>query len=200
MADDEQNPWRILGKTPHYDDSWVTLVAHDVENAAGKRSTYATVHFKKRGLAVLPVDREGHTYFVGQYRFGARRYGWEVPAGGADAGEAALETARRELAEEMGFAAAQWHEVLRVYISGSLTDEHAVGFVAWDLAPRQPKPDEQEVLAVRRMPFAEAVHMACRGEIADVLSVAVILRVRLMAERGELPEALAARLLRTEGP
>jgi 8-oxo-dGTP pyrophosphatase MutT (NUDIX family) len=197
MADDEQNPWRILGKRQHYDDPWLTLVEHDVENAAGKCSTYATVHFKKRGLAVLPVDREGHVYLVGQYRFGVRRYGWEVPAGGADADEAALETARRELAEEMGFAAAQWCEILRVYISGSLTDEQAVAFVAWDLAPRRPKPDEQEVLAVRRMPFAEAVDMACGGGIADVLSVAVILRVRLMAERGELPEALTARLLET---
>ena len=71
----------------------------------------------------------------------------EIPAGKLDeAGETPLDTARRELAEEIGKRAERWHEVLRFYTSPGFTDEEVALFAAQDLADGpdfQPNPDER---------------------------------------------------------
>ena len=55
-----------------------------------------------------PVDADGHTWLVGQYRYAHGRYEWEVPEGGAPNGEAVLDSAKRALAEETGLSAGRW--------------------------------------------------------------------------------------------
>ena len=57
-----------------------------------------------RGLAVgvLPIEADGSVHLVGQWRFPLGRYSWEMPEGGAEPGEDALDCADRELAEETG--------------------------------------------------------------------------------------------------
>ena len=71
----------------------------------------------------------------------------EIPAGKLDqAGEIPLDTARRELAEEIGKRAERWHEVLRFYTSPGFTDEEVTLFAAQDLADVpdfEPNPDER---------------------------------------------------------
>jgi 8-oxo-dGTP pyrophosphatase MutT (NUDIX family) len=42
--------------------------------------------FKHVGVRVLPLDREGFTYLVGQHRYAADYFSWELPAGGAEPG------------------------------------------------------------------------------------------------------------------
>ena len=45
---------------------------------------YGTVHFKSLALGVVVLDDEMHTWLVGQYRYRARAYSWEIPEGGGD--------------------------------------------------------------------------------------------------------------------
>jgi 8-oxo-dGTP pyrophosphatase MutT (NUDIX family) len=185
--DDNENPWSILGCETVFDDPWISLILHDVRNARDKRTSYATVHFKKRGVGILPIDKSGCTYLIGQWRFPLKRYSWELPAGGGELDEAPLAAAKRELREEAGLTARQWREILKLDLSNSITDETATCFVAWDLARSMPSPDPQEVFAERRIPFTEAVDAVWRGEITEALSVATILKVHAMASRSELP-------------
>jgi hypothetical protein len=48
------------------------------------------------------------------------------------------------------------------------------------------QPEDTEQLQVRRVPFEEAYRMVCAGEITDAISVAAILRVKLMLQSGDL--------------
>jgi 8-oxo-dGTP pyrophosphatase MutT (NUDIX family) len=184
---DSANPWTTLSVTQRFDDPFIRVEDHAVVNAAGKHTGYGVVRFKKRGVAVVPIDAEGRTLLVGQWRYPLGRYLWEIPQGGYILNEAPLAAAQRELREEIAFDAQSWREILDMDMSTALTDEHVTCFVAWDLRMDRPEPDPQEVLAVRRVAFADAIDMVWRGEISDALSIASLLKVYAMAMKGDLP-------------
>ena len=78
----------------------------------------------------------------------------EVPAGKLDVeGEPPLETARRELAEEIGKAAAQWREVASFYTSPGFTDERVTVYAATDLSDAQAESDEEERIEIVPWPL-----------------------------------------------
>ena len=194
MPTETANPLTVLSSTRIYENEKIAFVDHRVRNPDGREHNYGIVHLKEEGTRVLPIDHEGCTVLVGQYRFGGGYYSWELPAGGRSPAEAPRSGAARELREEAGLAARNWLQLFHFVSNGSLTDEAPVAFLAWDLEPRPDRPDDTEVLEVRRLPFAEAVRMALDGEIRDTSSVAIILGAHVKALRGELPEAVASHL------
>ncbi|MEQ8344624.1 MAG: NUDIX hydrolase [Sneathiellaceae bacterium] len=187
----EDNPWTILGRTELYRDPWLAVHRHEVLNPVGRPHCYTTVHLVKFGIGVLPVDGNGCTRLVGQYRFPLRRYSWEIPEGGGDRDGAPQDGAARELREETGLTAASWLPILDVDMSNGLSDERAFGFIAWDLSEGEAEPEESEVLAQRHVPLAELYAMIDRGEIRDALTILVALRARCLAADGRLPADLA---------
>jgi len=88
-----------------------------------------------------------------------------------------LETARRELREETGLVASRLEQILFVHTSNSVTDEEGYVFLAENLTHGAPEFDETEQLAIRRLPFTEALAMAMDGRITDGISVAGILKL-----------------------
>lgn len=194
MTDDARratNPWTFRDRRQIYDNPWIRVTEHDVLTPAGTPGIYGIVHFKSLATGVVPIDHAGHTWLVGQYRVPHDAWSWEMPEGGADPGEDALTAVQRELREETGLIAGGWQEVIRLDLSNAVTDEHAVGFVAWDLAQGPDAPEDAEALERRRLPFREAVAMVERGAITDAMSVATILRVELMRRQGTLPPPVA---------
>lgn len=188
------NPWTILLTRPVYENPWISVVEHEVLNPQGKPGIYGVVHIKAIATGVLPIDEDGCVTLVGQYRFPLKAYSWEMPEGGGDPAVPPLESAQRELAEETGLTAGEWRHLLTLHLSNSITDEVAHVFVAWDLVEGVATPEDTEDLRVRRVPFGEAYAMAMRGEITDCLTVAALMRVRLLALEGGLPEELARHL------
>jgi 8-oxo-dGTP pyrophosphatase MutT (NUDIX family) len=79
----------------------------------------------------------------------------EVPAGKLDEeGEAPLDTAKRELAEEIGKAAEEWREIERFYTSPGFTDEEVVLFAATGLSDAEAEADENERIEIVEWPLA----------------------------------------------
>jgi 8-oxo-dGTP pyrophosphatase MutT (NUDIX family) len=194
--DEARNPWTRLDSALKYENPWIRVVEDRVLNPAGKPGIYGTIHYRHLAIGIVPIDVEGFTWLVGQYRYPLERYSWELPEGGGRLDVPPLESARRELQEETGLIARGWLEIQRLTLSNSTSDEASVAFLAWDLEQGEAAPEENEQLQVRRVPFAEALRMALSGEITDAISVGALLRVRLMALEGELPEALGPVLLR----
>jgi len=155
-----------------------------VLNPNGGKGIYGKVHFKNLAIGVLPLDEEGYTYLVGQYRFTLEAYSWEIPEGGGDPGEEPVEAAQRELLEETGLVASEWTHILDMHLSNSVSDERSYVFLARKLEQREAKPEETEQLIVRRVHFEEAYQMVGRGEITDSMAVAGILKVKLMLLQG----------------
>jgi len=193
MTDPAVNPWRTLSTAILHEDPWMQLRLNEVLNPHGRPAQYRVVHYKVRAIAILPIDADGCTVLVGQYRYALNRYSWEPPGGGGALDEEPEVSAARELAEETGLSARHLLQVLRLDVSNGITDEQAYCYLAWGLEQGQAKPDESEALRLRRLPFREALAMTLRGEITEAVSVAMVLRVQQMALSGEAPpEVLAA--------
>ena len=187
----EANPWTVLSSECLFEDDFVSFIRHAVRDAAGRDGTYSVTRYKQLGVRILPIDREGQTWLVGQYRFAAGSYSWELPSGGGGPGEVPWKAANRELREEIGLEASRWLELNRLAPAGSILDLRELSFLAWDLTARPKEPDPQEVLQIRRLPFGEAVECALTGEIANAGTIATILMARAKALRGELPDEIA---------
>lgn len=187
MQDPEKsNPWKTLSTEVKYENPWIKVTESAVLNPAGNPGIYGVVHFKNKAIAIIPLDENNNTWIVGQYRYTLNSYEWEVPEGGCPEGEHPLNGAKRELEEEVGLKADHWLMVLETQLSNSVSDEVGFTYVARGLRYVEATPEETEQLHVRKLPFEELVEMVFRGEIKDGLSVASILKVKLMMDRGEL--------------
>lgn len=188
---ESDGPWTTLSSSLKYENPWIRVVEHQVITPAGKPGIYGTVHFRSAGAGVVPIDADGHTWLVGQHRYPLRRYSWEIPVGAVGPGESPETAAARELSEEVGLRAACLRPLLSADFSTGVTDETGFSFLAWDLRAGEAAPDPTEHITVLRLPFADALAMVEAGEIRDLLSVASLQKVRLLALTDALPADLA---------
>jgi 8-oxo-dGTP pyrophosphatase MutT (NUDIX family) len=180
------NPWQILSSRDVYENSWIKVTEYGVINPSGGRGIYGKVHFKNLAIGVIVLDDNLNTYLVGQYRFPAEKYSWEIPEGGCPSNMLPIDGAKKELAEETGLIAHSWEKILEMDLSNSVTDEHAIVFLAYDLEQRKSSPEETEQLEVKKIPFDEAYTMVEDGVITDSISVAAIQKVKLMLSDGRI--------------
>ena len=162
------------------------VTEYNVINPSGGKGIYGKVHFKNLAIGVLAIDRQWNTYLVGQYRFPINQYSWEIPEGGGMIGMDPLESAKRELAEETGLVAGSWTTLMEMHLSNSITDERAVIYLARDLEQFESSPEETEKLTVQKLPFEKVYQMVEDGTIMDSISVAAIIKVKLMLADGRI--------------
>lgn len=173
----QSNPWITHRSSTQYDNPWIRVVESQVTNPSGGAGIYGVVHFKNIAVGIVPVDAEGYTWLVGQYRYTLNQYSWEIPEGGCLKGqEEPLEAAKRELLEETGLEAEQWEDLLHLHTSNSVCDEEGFAYIARGLRQGPAQPEETEDLQLRRLPLSEAVDMVRRGKITDALSMVALLR------------------------
>ncbi len=172
------NPWRLLSSQNIYDNPWISVREDQVVRPDGDKGIYGVVHFKNTAIGILAIEGE-NIYLVGQYRYPLESYSWEIPEGGCAEHEEPLDAAQRELEEETGLQAQKWIKGGEAHLSNSVTDEHAIWFVATELTQSECRPEGTEQLHVRRIPFAEAVRMALAGQITDALSLLAIMQHQL---------------------
>lgn len=183
---DQKNPWKILDQVAIYENPWIQVTEYKVINPSGGKGIYGKVHFKNTAIGVIPMDENGNTWLVGQYRFPLDQYSWEIPEGGGAMDLDPLEEAKRELLEETGLIARQWTKILTMFLSNSVSDEQAVIYLARDLEQVSPHPEETEQLVIKKLPFGDAVGMVESGQITDSMSVAAIQQIQLMIYQDKL--------------
>ena len=183
---DEKSPWQTLTEHTAYENPWICVSHRDVLNPSGGKGIYGVVHFKNSAIGIVPIDAEGNTWLVGQFRYTLNQYSWEIPEGGCPIGTAPLDSAKRELLEETGMSAKKWTFLMDYHLSNSVTDEYGVAYIAQDLEHGIAEPEETEDLKVWKLPLSEAIEMAMDGRIKDSVSVMALLKVQVLLLRGEL--------------
>ena len=176
----ENNPWIVLKEDIVYDNNWISVHHFDVINPNGGNGIYGKVHFKNIAIGIVPIDEEGNTFLIGQYRFPLNKYSWEIVEGGCSLNESPLEAAKRELLEETGLVAAEWQQILAMDLSNSVTDEICLVFVAKKLEQHLATPEETEQLQVKKVALKEVFAMVEQLEITDAISIAALQKIELM--------------------
>ncbi len=129
-------------------------------------------------IVALDSDPDLNVAMLRQYRHAVGGWMWEVPAGCRNAGEDALECARRELGEEASVAAARWDHLGSIITIPSFCDERIELYLARELSVGAGTLDPDEVIAVSRVPFEETFAMIRRGDIIDAKTIVALYRAR----------------------
>jgi ADP-ribose pyrophosphatase len=132
------------------------------------------------GVVILALDESGRVAAVRQYRYAVRGETLELPAGKLERGEEPREAALRELREETGAVPDEFTSLGTFFSSPGIFTETIHAFLARGLAFGETHPDEDEFLAVERVPFDKMYEMIKRGEICDMKTVAVFLKAKAL--------------------
>lgn len=136
-------------------------------------------------VAVVAVDEQGQVVLVRQYRHPVGRPLDELPAGKLEPGEDPLLAAQRELEEETGLLAGSWRQVGDFFTAPGFADERMRLYLAQDLRPGRPNPDEDEELQAFRLNLRDAARAAADGRFHDAKTIAgLLLADRLLGEAG----------------
>lgn len=140
------------------------------------------------GAAVLlAVSSKRTVFLVRQYRYAAREWMLEVPAGTIDAGESPEETARRELVEETGHFPHSLTKLAEFYPSPGILGELMHLYLASDLEKREASPDEDEHLELVELSWDEARNLLPGRDLRDAKTIIALSYLRthpFFASRG----------------
>ena len=129
-------------------------------------------------VVVIAVDDSGSEPLVlleRQYRYAAREYMLELPAGRIDPGEVALAAGKRELLEETGYTAKHWKRALFFYPSPGFLGETMTVLLARGLTPGTAQPEDDERIDHSLVPLSKVVKLILSGKVRDGKTIAGVL-------------------------
>lgn len=126
-------------------------------------------------VAIVPFARDGRILLIRQFRPAVRKSLLEIPAGTLEPGETPLACAKRELSEEIGFAARRWKRLGAIYTAPGICSERIVLFKAWDLYPASAEQDADEHIALAAMTHIQVRRAARTGRICDAKTLSALL-------------------------
>ncbi|MGY1710331.1 NUDIX domain-containing protein [Geodermatophilus sp. SYSU D00758] len=168
--------YRVVGREQVYAGRVIELVRDTVAMPGGGDSVREVVHHPG-AVAVVALDEQDRVVLLRQYRHPVGGYLWELPAGLRDTdGEPPVQTARRELAEEVRLAAERWSLLTTTYSTPGFCDELVLVYLAEGLSdtevPEGFTVEHEELdMQVERVPLAEAVQRVFDGDIRNAAAV-----------------------------
>lgn len=161
----------------------------DALSAAGNPMKIEIVHHPG-GASAIPVSAEGKIALVRQYRFPPKRFCLEIPAGRINRGDTPLESARRELEEEVGVLAHRMESLCEFYPTPGYCEERLYVYLATELEQTRQNLDSDEEIEVYWLAIDEALSLVRSGEIDDAKTIIALLLVeREFSRRGWPPHA-----------
>lgn len=92
LAEADELRWRQHGERVVYDNPWVRLTMVDVTPPNGQRFEHHVVRLQRVAMAVV-VDEQDRVLLLWRHRFVTDSWGWELPGGIVEDGEAPEKTA-----------------------------------------------------------------------------------------------------------
>lgn len=179
----QHGPWRIVSSREVYRDPWIEVQRDEVIRPDGEPGSHCVVRMKP-GVSVLPLDDEGMVYLTDEFHYGIGCEAIEVVSGGMEPGEAPQRTAERELREELGITAGQWHDLGTVNPFTTIVVSPTRLFLARKLSFGDTDREGTEQIRIRAMPLAQAVEMVCDSRITHGPSCVLILKALRFLDGG----------------
>ena len=175
-------PWQIQSTNEVYRDPWFRVLRDEVIRPDGNPGTYTVVHLKP-GVCVLALDEEENVCLTKEFHYAVGRITIEAVSGGIEPGEDPLETARRELQEELGISAEDWQELGTVDPFTASILSPARMYLARRLTFGPHNQEGTETIQLVKMPLEEAVRQVLDGEITHSPSAVLILKTWFQISR-----------------
>jgi ADP-ribose pyrophosphatase len=189
MTEPGSHDFEVLSTEDVYVGRIIAVRVDDVAMPGGAQAKREVVEHHG-AVAIVALDDDDQVTLIHQYRHPLGRRIWELPAGLIDfVGEEPVESAKRELVEEVGLAAENWSVLVDVAASPGFTDEVVRVFLATGLSvvDRELLGDEEADIVARRVPLSEAVRMALAGEMVNGAAVAGVLAAHAVRLSGAPP-------------
>lgn len=159
---------------------WLITVRTDKVRMPDNNYAERTVVTHPGAVAVLALDDAQRVLMIRQYRHPVGRQLWEIPAGLRDAdGESPLRTAQRELLEETGYTARDWHTLVDYFTSPGFTTERMRIFLARGLEKTdddgREREAEEKFIVADWLPLEEAMRLVLAGKLHNSAAIAGIL-------------------------
>ncbi len=189
---DRPMEWPVVSSRYLHRDDWVVALREDVITRPGHPEEFSRISLEHPGaVIVLAVDDDERVMCLRQYRHTTRREFVELPAGLRDAGdEPSVETAKRELREEVELEASQWRLLLSTFSSAGISDEVHEIFLARGLseASRGDFEMRHEEAEMERMwvPMSELLEAVLEGRVRQGPLAQAVLSYAVLKQRGTL--------------
>lgn len=103
--------WKELRRKKLIDSEWYTAESRDYLLPDGQEQAEHYVVAEKPGTTIVALTQEGRILLVKQFRTAIGGVMYDLPSGGIEDGDDIVETAKRELLEETGYASEDWQYV-----------------------------------------------------------------------------------------
>ncbi len=187
VEDYPPDSWPVAGTAEQFK-NWLITVRTDKVQMPDSSHAERTVVSHIGAVAVLALDEQDRVLMIHQYRHPVARQLWEIPAGLRDVtGEALVDTARRELIEETGYAAREWHALVDSYASPGIITERIRIFLARGIEAAQSdyqREGEEKFLRTAWVPLAEAVQAALAGKLHNGATIQGVLAAYIASSAG----------------
>lgn len=166
-----------------YEGKILSLRVETVEMPDKKYSKREIVDHVK-GVGIIAFDGEDSIYLVCQYRKAIDEFTLEIPAGLVEVNEKPIETAKRELQEEIGYKPLDIEYLFDMHASPGFTNDKLSFFLAKNLEESKLELDEDEFLEKKSYKIEDVYNMVINGEITDAKTIiAVMYAKRLIDEK-----------------
>lgn len=167
--EDTAESWPVVAASEQLR-NWLITVRTDTVQMPDRSYAERTVVTHPGAVAVLALDDAQRVLMIRQYRHPVGRLLWEIPAGLRDAdGEAPLRTAQRELLEETGYRAREWHTLVDYFSSPGFSSERIRIFLARGIEPAgevaHEREHEEKFIVADWVPLDEAVRLVLTGKL-----------------------------------
>jgi ADP-ribose pyrophosphatase len=181
---DTPERWEVVGSVERFAGHVFRVRSDQVRmpNGAGTEVVTRDVVVHPGSVGIVALDDHDRVLLIRQYRHAVGRLLWEAPAGLRDVDdEPLLRTAERELAEETGYRAEQWHTLVDTFTSPGMSDERQRIFLARGLTELPPEEcdfervHEEADLPAVWVPLEEAVAKVLGGDLHNPTAVVGVL-------------------------
>ena len=167
-------PEKRLSRREIYRGRAVNLYMDWVEKPSGRKTTREIAEHSDC-VAVVVLDDQDNVLLVRQFRHAVGKFLLEIPAGGIDPGEEAIDCVRRELQEEIGCLPRRIDKLGGFYAIPGYGTEYLHCYLAADLVPSRLIAEDTEGIEIIPVPPDQIPQLIASGEICDAKSIAALL-------------------------
>lgn len=179
MNDDK--PFQVTGTRIAYENLWIKVHEDAILRKNGKSGIYGYMEVKE-SVVVVAVNDQDEVCLVESYRHPFGEWYWELPGGGGE-GDNLVLASKRELEEETGIVADEWHVLGRARVCNGLSTEWQTNVLARNLSYGDYTQQEDETRARKFVHIEGLDEMIRIGKFQDNQSIAALYMYKLWLDR-----------------